>query len=294
MPKAMRLWTAVAPGIFVLLWSTGFIGARMGMPYAEPFTFLLHRFAILTVVLSAIALLWRAPWPKSFAQVGHMAVIGLLMHGSYLGCVFWAISQGVHAAVAALIVGVQPVLTAVAAGPYLGEKVSARQWVGLLIGFGGVALVVGDDFSLEGGSVAGILACIVALLGITVGTLYQKRHAQNMDLRSGSAIQFTAAALAMLVLSSAFETGHIEWTGEFIFAMAWLVVVLSLGAMTLLYMLIRQGAASKVASLFYLVPPVVALEAWLLFDETLDPGDIIGMGVAMTAVALVLHGGRKN
>jgi len=294
MPKAMRLWTAAAPGVFVLLWSTGFIGARMGMPYADPFTFLLHRFAILTVVLSAIALLWRAPWPKSLADAGHMAVIGLLIHGSYLGGVFWAISQGVHAAVAALIVGVQPLLTAVAAGPYLGEKVSARQWIGLLIGFGGVALVVGDDLNLAAGSGAGILACIVALLGITVGTLYQKRHAQGMDLRTGSATQFAAAALAMLVLSSVFEEGRIEWTGDFIFAMAWLVVVLSLGAMTLLYVLIRQGAASKVASLFYLVPPVVALEAWLLFDETLNPGDIVGMGLAMAAVALVLHTGRKG
>ncbi len=294
MPKAMRLWAAVAPGIFVLLWSTGFVGARLGLPFAEPFTFLALRFTILTVVLSLIALLWRAPWPKDLREAGHIAIVGLLMHGSYLGGVFWAISQGVPAAIAALIVGVQPVLTAVAAGPYLGEKVNTRQWVGLLIGFCGVALVVGDDIGGGGGSAAGIVVCVVSLLGITVGTLYQKRHAQGMDLRSGSAIQFAAASIPMAALSLAFEGGHIEWTGEFIFALGWLVVVLSLGAMTLLYMLIRQGAASKVASLFYLVPPVVALEAWLIFDETLDPGDIIGMAVAMTAVALVLHGGRKG
>ena len=294
MSNAMRAWTVAAPGIFVLLWSTGFVGARLGLPYAEPFTFLAHRFVILTVVLSLIAVLGRAAWPKSLSEAGHIAVVGLLIHGSYLGGVFWAISQGVPAAVAALIVGVQPVLTAVAAGPYLGEKISARQWTGLLIGFGGVALVVGDDLGAGGGSAIGIGACLISLLGITLGTLYQKRHAQGMDLRSGSALQFAAAAVPMMALSLALENGHIDWTGEFIFALGWLIVVLSLGAMTLLYVLIRQGAASKVASLFYLVPPVVALEAWVLFDETLDPGDLIGMAVAMTAVALVLHGGRKG
>jgi len=294
MPNAMRTWAVVAPGVFVLLWSTGFVGARMGLPYAEPFTFLAHRFVILTVVLSAIALLWRAPWPKTLREAGHIAIVGLLIHGSYLGGVFWAISHGVHAAVAALIVGVQPVLTAIAAGPYLGEKISLRQWSGLLIGFCGVALVVGDDIGRGGSSAVGVLACIVSLTGITLGTLYQKRHAQGMDLRSGSAIQFAAASVPIVVLSLVFEEGHIEWTGEFIFALGWLIVVLSLGAMTLLYMLIRQGAASKVASLFYLVPPVVALEAWILFDETLKPGDIIGMAAAMIAVALVLHTGKKD
>ncbi len=294
MPTTSRTWILFAPGLFVLLWSTGFVGATLGLPYAEPFTFLAHRFAILAVLLSVFGLIWRASWPKTWTEAGHLAIVGLLIHGSYLGGVFWAISHGVQGAVAALIVGVQPVLTAVAAGPYLGEKVSLRQWVGLLIGFGGVALVVGDEFIVDGGSPAGIVACIISLVGITAGTLYQKRHAQGMDLRTGSAIQFAAAAIAMTLLSLTFEEGYIEWTGEFVFAMAWLVVVLSLGAMTLLYILIAQGAASKVASLFYLVPPVVAVESWLLFGEKLDPGDIIGMAVTMTAVALVLHTGRKG
>ena len=139
MTSFSRTWTMAAPGIFVLLWSTGFIGARLGLPYAEPFTFLAYRFAILTVLLSLIAVLWRAPWPKSLREAGHIAIIGLLIQSGYLGGVFWAMSQGVPAAVAALIVGVQPVLTAVFAGPFLGEKVSTRQWIGLLIGFGGVA-----------------------------------------------------------------------------------------------------------------------------------------------------------
>lgn len=294
MGRARHLWAAVAPGVFVLLWSTGFIGARLGLPHAEPFVFLLYRFSILALLLSAAGMLLRAPWPKSWAQMGHIAIVGLLMHGSYLGGVFWAISQGTAAAVAALIVGIQPLLTAVAAGPYLGEKVTLRQWVGLLLGFVGVALVVGDDISFANGSGVGVISCIVALFGITIGTLYQKRHGGNMDLRTGSAIQFAAAAAAMFVLSQAFEEGRVEWTGEFIFAITWLVFILSIGAMTLLYILIRQGAASKVASLFYLVPPVVAIEAYFLFGETMTPFDIAGMLVTMTAVALVLHTGRKT
>jgi len=287
-----RTWTAAAPAVFVLLWSTGFIGARLGLPHAEPFIFLAFRFFILAVLLSAAGMLWRAPWPSSWTQAGHLAVVGLLIHGGYLGGVFWAISIGTSAAVAALIVGIQPLLTAVAAGPYLGEKVSTRQWIGLLLGFAGIALVVGDDLVLDSGNGAGVIACIVALCGITLGTLYQKRHGGNMDLRTGSAIQFAAAAMAMLTLTFVFEEGRVVWTGEFVFALGWLVVVLSIGAMSLLYLLIRQGAATKVASLFYLVPPVVAIEAYFLFGETMTLFEISGMLVAMTAVALVLRAGK--
>jgi len=289
MRRSQYIWAAAAPGVFVLLWSTGFVGARLGLPYADPFIFLLHRLAILAVLLAAAGLIWRAPWPKSWAKVGHLAVIGLLMHGGYLGGVFWAISNGVSAAIAALIVGIQPLLTAVAAGPYLGEKVSMRQWVGLLFGFAGVALVVGDDINLDSSNGAGVIVCVVALLSITLGTLYQKRHGGDMDLRTGSAIQFAAAAIAMGGMTLYLDEDPIQWTGEFIFALSWLIVVLSIGAMSLLYLLIRQGAASKVASLFYLVPPVVAVEAYLLFDETLSFFDIGGMVVAMSGVALVLH-----
>ena len=294
MTSFRRTWTAAAPAVFVLLWSTGFIGARMGLPHAEPFIFLAFRFFILAALLSAAGMLWRAPWPTSWVQAGHLAVVGLLMHGFYLGSVFWAISTGTSAAVAALIVGIQPLLTAVAAGPYLGEKVSARQWIGLLLGFAGVALVVGDDLVLDSGNGAGVIACIVALCGITLGTLYQKRHGGAMDLRTGSAVQFAAAAVAMLILTVVFEEGRVVWTGEFIFALSWLVVVLSIGAMSLLYLLIRQGAATKVASLFYLVPPVVAIEAYFLFGETMTLFEITGMLVAMTAVALVLRGGNNK
>lgn len=289
MGKSGHLWTAAAPAVFVLLWSTGYVGARLGMPHAEPFIFLTMRFSILATLLAVAGLIWRAPWPASLAQAGHLMVAGLLLQGFYLGGIFWAISSGISSGIAALIVGIQPVLTAVAAGPYLGEKVSARQWAGLLLGFAGVALVVGDDLGFDGGNGAPVLACIIALCGITLGTLYQKRHGGTMDLRTGSAVQFAAAAAAMLVMTLLFEEGRIDWTAEFIFAISWLVIVLSIGAMTLLYLLIRRGAASQVASLFYLVPPVVAVEAYLLFGETLTLRDITGMAVAMAAVALVMR-----
>jgi drug/metabolite transporter (DMT)-like permease len=284
-----QVWAVATPGVFVLLWSTGFVGARMGAPYADPFIFLLYRFVILAFLLGAAGFIWRAPWPKSWRQVGHLVVVGLLIHASYLGGVFWAISNGVSAAIVAIIVSIQPLLTAVVARSYLGERVSRRQWTGLVFGFTGVALVIGDDINLVSSSGVGVIVCFVALLGITLGTLYQKRHGSEMDLRTGSAIQFSAAAIAVGGLTLYFEERPIEWTGEFVFALAWLIVVLSIGAISLLYLLIRQDAASKVASLFYLVPPVVAIEAYLVFGETLNFFDITGMIVAMGAVALVLH-----
>ena len=287
-PPALVL-TAM-PGLFVLLWSTGFIGAKLGLPYVEPFTFLLLRFALLTVILVVVALVFRAPWPATRAEFVRIGVVGLLVHGVYLGGVFSALHAGLSAGVAALIVGLQPLLTAVGAGYVLGEKVSPRQWLGLVLGLIGVALVVGDKLNLAGQGTANVSAiafAVAALLGITVGTLYQKRHGGAMDLRSGSAIQYAAAAVPVAILALIFESGEIEWSGELMFALGWLVIVLSLGAISLLYILIRRGAAAKVASLFYLTPPVVALIAWFLFDETLTPFAMMGMGVVVVGVALV-------
>ena len=282
-------WIAAMPGVFVLLWSTGFIGAKLGMPHAEPFTFLLLRFAILTVLLTAAGLALRAPWPATWAEAGRVALVGLLVHGAYLGGVFFAISRGVPAGVAALIVGLQPLLTAVGAGPYLGEKVTRRQWLGLVIGLAGVALVVWTKLSLDVGHLTGLVGTGVALVGITVGTLYQKRHGAGMDLRTGAAIQFAAATGPMLLLAVVFETMVVAWTAEFVFALAWLVIVLSVGAMTLLLVMIRRGQASRVASLFYLVPPVTALIAFFLFGETLGPTALAGMLLAVVGVALVVR-----
>ena len=285
--KAAQLWVTVMPGVFVLLWSTGFIGAKFGLPYAEPFTFLLWRFLILTILLSAVGLIMRAPWPP-LKEAGHTALIGLLVHGAYLGGVFAAISYGIPAGVAALIVGTQPILTALGAGPLLGERVTRRQWLGLLLGLGGVILVCARKLNLESADLYGIGACLIALVGITLGTLYQKRHGATMDLRTGSAIQFAASAILMAIIAPLTETMDVQWTGEFIFALIWLVLVLSVGAISLLFILIKRGAASKVASLFYLVPPVTAFIAFFLFDETLGWLAIAGMCVAVAGVALVV------
>ena len=281
-------WLALMPAVFVVLWSTGFIGAKFGLPYAEPATFLLVRFLAVIAVLVVVALVVGAPWPGSWIQTAHIGIAGVLIHGVYLGGVFTAIDHGVPAGIAALIVGMQPLFTAVAAGPYLGERVSPRQWLGLGIGLAGVALVVSDKLGFSPDHLIGIAFAVAALLGITVGTLYQKRHGGGMDLRTGSAIQFIAAALMMLPLALAFETMHIAWTGEFVFALSWLVFVLSLGAISLLYLLIRRGAAAKVASLFYLVPPVTAVFAYFLFGEFLGPAAILGMVLAVAGVALVI------
>ena len=281
-----NMFVLAMPGVFVLLWSTGFIGAKLGLPYAEPFTFLFLRFAILTVLLVVIALVFRAPWPSTWGAVARVSLVGLLVHGVYLGGVFSAIHIGLSAGVAALIVGLQPLLTAVGAGAFLGEKVKPRQWLGLVLGLIGVVMVLGDKLNIDGGSLDGIAFAVAALFGITAGTLYQKRHGDAMDLRSGSAIQYAVAGVPMLALAWIFESGEVQWSGELVFALVWLVLVLSLGAISLLYILIRRGAASKVASLFYLTPPVVAVFAWILFDETLVPLAMVGMGVVVAGVAL--------
>lgn len=287
-------WIAAMPAVFVLLWSTGFIGAKYGLPYAEPLTFLLVRLGLVAVVLGAVALATRAPWPKSWREVGRIALAGLLVHGVYLSGVFCAIAKGVPAGVAALIVGVQPLLTAALSGPLLGERVTGRQWGGLLLGLVGVALVVSEKVHLDSGNAAGVGLAVAALLGITFGTLYQKRHGTAMDLRSGAAIQYAATAAVLAVAAPLFETMHIRWTGEFVFALLWLSFVLSVGAIFLLFALIRRGAAARVASLFYLTPPVTAVIAWAMFDERLGLLALAGMAIAVGGVALVNRpGGRQ-
>ncbi len=285
--RAQSLWLGMMPGLFVLLWATGFIGAKFGLPYAEPMTFLAIRFAIVTALVLGLALATGAPWPRSWRLAGHIAVVGLLLHGVYLGGVFVSIKQGTPAGVSALIVGIQPLLTAAMAGPLLGERVRPLQWFGLVLGLAGVALVVWNRLGLAAGTPLSTGFSVLALLGITAGTLYQKRFCGAMDLRTGGVIQFAAATLLMLALATAFETMDVQWTGRFIFALAWLGLVLSLGAITLLHLLIRRGAAAKVASLFYMVPPCTAVMAWLLFGETLDGIALGGMAVAVIGVALV-------
>ena len=282
-----------APAVFVLLWSTGFIGAKLGLPYVEPMTFLFVRYLFVLALFIPIALIFRAKWPSRPAEWGHIAVVGVLLHAGYLGGVFWGISQGVSAGVSSLIVGVQPILTAAIVGPLLGERVGRVQWLGLVLGLGGVSLVVSQKATLGEGTAAGYVSCVVALIGITIGTLYQKRYCAGMDLRSGSAIQFGSAAAVLGLAAVTTETMVVTWHPDLIIAMAWLVVMLSLGAVSLLMLLIRAGAASRVASLFYLVPPCTAIVAYFLFDERLGPVEITGMAAAVAGVALVLRGGRS-
>ena len=289
-PAGQLGWIRLMPGVFVVLWSTGFIGAKYGLPYAEPLTFLLIRLGLVAAVLSVVAVATAAPWPRRAADWGHLAVVGLMVHGLYLGCVFAAIAAGLPAGLTALVVGLQPLLTATLVGPLLGERVTGRQWVGLLLGLAGVVLVVQQKiaFRAEDGMALGLT--VAALIGITFGTLYQKRFCTGMDLRSGTAIQYAATTAALGVLAPAIETMEVRWTGEFIFALAWLSLVLSVGAVFLLFALIRRGAAASVASLFYLVPPCTAVTAWIVFDEQLGPVALLGMAVAAAGVALANRG----
>lgn len=285
--KADQALILAMPAVFVLLWSTGFIGARLGLPHAEPATFLMIRFAIVGLILGAVSVIMRAKWPRGWLTYLHLTLTGIMLHGLYLGGVFAAISVGVEAGTSALIVGVQPVLTAVLAGPLLGERLRGSQWFGLILGIGGVVLVVWDKLTAGIGTPFGVLLCVIALFGITLGTLYQKRFIADMDLRAGNTIQFIAATLFMALFAFTLESRDIAWTGEFLFALGWLIFVLSLGAMTLMFLLIRRGAASTFASLFFLVPVSTALIAWPLFGETFSLIAIGGMVLTAIGVWLV-------
>lgn len=279
------------PALFVWLWSTGFIGAKYGLPYAEPFTLLLIRMLITLALLSVLAWIMKTRWP-GWRGAGHLAVTGLLVHGCYLGGVYYAIQGGMPAGIVSLIVGLQPLVTAAAAILVLKESVSARQWLGLALGLVGVTLVLLEKF---GGGVAAsdfplwtLIWAGLSLAGISLGTVYQKRNGTEADLVAGTFIQFSAAATVFAVGAFALETREVEWALPLILSMAWLVFGVSIGAILLLMWLIRRGAASQVASLFYLVPPITALEAFLLFDERLGILAMIGGAISITGVALVV------
>lgn len=275
-----------APFLFVFLWSTGFLGAKFGLPHAAPLAFLSVRYLLVLALMTTLALAFRAPWPRDGRQWFHIGVAGLLVHGVYLGGVFVAISMKLPAGVASLIVGLQPLLTATVAGSLLGENVAPRQWFGLLLGFVGVALVLSNKLG-AGFGVEALWPALAALLGITAGTLYQKRFCPQFDLRTGAVAQFLPCLVVTGALALLTETRPIGWSsGHFQFALAWLVLVLSLGAIGLLNLLIRSGSAVNVASLFYMVPPCTAVIAWALFGETLGGTALVGMPLAMAGVWL--------
>jgi len=284
---------AIAPMLFVLLWSTGFIGARFGLPYIEPMTFLAVRMVFVVAIMTAIALMARARWPQG-PEIGHSLVAGALVHGMYLGGVFTAISQGVPAGISALIPGLQPILTSTIANRFMGEKVTRQQWLGLVLGLAGVLLVLHDRSIVLAGSPLGWIASFGSLIGITLGTLYQKRYCGRIDWRAGNTVQY-AGALALFALAAfVFETRVIHWSGNLIFAIAWLVLVLSIAAVGLMYWLIRRSAATSFASLFYLVPAVTALLAYILFGEKLDAISVAGMVVCAVGVVLANRGGASR
>jgi drug/metabolite transporter (DMT)-like permease len=280
---------AAAPMLFVLLWSTGFVGAKFGLPYIEPLTFLGVRMIFVVLILGAIALIARARW-RHGADIGHSMAAGAMVHGVYLGGVFIAISQGVPSGISALIPGLQPILTSTLANRFMGETVTRRQWLGLALGLVGVALVLHDRSITGSGSMTGWLASLLSLVGITLGTLYQKRYCGAIDWRTGNFVQYLTACVLFWLGAFAFETRDIRWTGELVFALAWLVLVMSLGAVGLMYWLIRRSAATGFASLFYLVPAVTALLAYMLFGEKLDTISIAGMALCAAGVVLVSRG----
>jgi drug/metabolite transporter (DMT)-like permease len=275
-----------APGVFVVLWASGFVGAKLGLGYAEPLTFLALRMVAAIALIGVVTLVTRPKWPGP-SGIMHSAITGSLIHGLYLGGVFVAIENGLSAGMIALVVSLQPVLTSTLANRWLGERVRKLQWLGLALGILGVYLIVRDKATTGNATPFAWASGVVALTGITIGTLYQKRFGGGIDWRPALCIQYGAALSMFAAGAFVFETRVVQWTPQFIFAIGWLVLVLSFGAVWLLYYLIRRAAATRVVSLFYLTPPVTALMAWLLFDEELAPLALVGMAVCVVGVFLV-------
>jgi drug/metabolite transporter (DMT)-like permease len=284
-------WLSPIPILFVLIWSTGFIVAKFGLPFAPPLTFLILRCCGALVFLIPCVLIWKAPWPNTAAR-GHIAVAGLLLQAGYLSGVWTAIKLGMPAGLAALIVGMQPILTA-AFAPLIGEKVRPRQWLGLVFGLTGVALVVAAKISLVGLSPAAIVASLLALVAITAGTMYQRHYCPRFDLRTGTVIQYAASAALILpfaiwVEGFSLPLTTVEWTPRFIGALLWSVLALSIGAIFLLFKLLGRSDATQVTSLLYLTPPTTAIMAWIMFGEVFNLLGMLGMAVAVMGVIFVV------
>ena len=294
-PVPQQLLLVGAPSLFVVLWSTGYISARLGLPYAEAGTFLMMRFALAAIFMVALVVVSRAPLPASFREWVHCVVVGALVHGLYLYGGFASIQEGLTPTTIAVVVGMQPVITAVLIGPILGEAVNIRQWGGFFLGTVGVVLVIVANFASIGfGSGApAVFLSLLCVLSISVGTLYQKRFCASVDLRSGTMIQLIMAAVMMWGISSWLETGHVEWTGTFVFALMWSVLVLSVGAYTLLWWLVRRKAATNVVSLFFLMPPVTAVFDWLLFEQKVSLITLMGIAIAVAGIAIVIRYGPQ-
>ena len=280
-----NLAARAAPAIFVVLWSTGFIGTKYVLNHAEPLTYLAIRMALVVGLMAVIVAVARPRWPDRVG-VAHSVVAGILVHGFYLGGTAIAIAHSIPAGLSALIPGLQPILTSTLANRFLGERVTPLQWSGLLLGLAGVILIL-HDRPMSGDAGWGWLASAVSLVSITLGTLYQRRYCGNIDWRSGNLVQYIAVMILFGACAWLFESNVVHWTSEFVLSVVWLAVVLSIGSIGLLYWLIRRSAATSVASLFYLVPAVTAVMAYVLFGERLDNIAIVGMVACAAAVFLV-------
>lgn len=282
----MRL---AAPALFVFFWSTGFIGAKYGLPHAEPMTFVALRFGIVTGLILLWALLIRAEWPGLRLSL-HAGLIGVLMHAGFMGMTFVAISQGVEAGTAALIAALQPILSALLARPLLGERTRPGQWAGLILGVVGVLLVVGNKLTAGQGSISGYGLCVLALGSLSFGTIWQKKVGARIPAVSGYVIQYAAATTVTLGLALTFETMQIDWSPEFALALTWLVLAISIGAIVLLYRMLRAGAAARVSSLFFLTPASTALIGWSMFGEQLSAITLMGVAIAAVGVFMASRG----
>jgi drug/metabolite transporter (DMT)-like permease len=280
-----NLAARAAPAIFVLLWSTGFVATKYVLHNAEPLTYLTLRMVLVVGLMAIIAAIARPQWPDRMG-IAHSIIAGILVHGFYLAGTAIAIAHSIPAGLSALIPGLQPILTSTLANRWLGERVTPLQWSGLLLGLAGVALIL-HDRPMSGEAGWGWLSSGVSLVGITLGTLYQRRYCGKIDWRAGNLVQYVAAMIFFAIGARLFESNLVHWTSEFVLSLIWLAVVLSIGSIGLLYWLIRHSAATSVASLFYLVPAVTAGMAYVLFGERLDTVAIAGMVACAVAVFLV-------
>ena len=290
-PQLTAFFLRVAPLTFVLFWSSGFIVARYAAPDADPFTFLVVRCGMTMVILASIAVASRAPWPATSREAGHNMIVGVLIHGGYLGGVWWAIAEGLPAGISGLISAAQPLLTALLAAPLLGERVTRRQWLGIVAGFVGIVLVLAPRLSVVDMAAIGTVALpmivnFAAIVSLTLGTFYQKRFVAGADLRTGTCLQFVGALAVVAPLALATETLRFDVSTTLLAALGWSVLVNSMASIALLLLMIRHGELSRVATLIYLVPPLTAIEAFILFGESLSAVQVIGMAATAAGVWL--------
>ena len=280
------------PWVFVWIWSTGFIAAKYGLPYAEPFTLLSYRFVITLFFLLILIIYKKSPWPETRLDFFHLLIAGVLIHGVYLGGVFQALKWGMPAGLGAMVIGLQPICMALVAGVLLKEEVSKKQWAGLIMGLVGLYLVLFDSLDLteqiafDGFPIWAVFAVIISLFAISIGTIYQKRFCSNMNLYSGAWVQYFSASILCILIVLFFENGEVSWSRTFILAMTWQVLGLSIGAILLLMTMIKKDALASVGSYFYLVAPLVAIQAWFLFEETIGLSALAGVVLISFGVAI--------